>query len=305
MSDTPRWTPPDEGPRTDAPSPRAGGGAPPGPSSGWSAGWSAPAPPWRADAKPGVVPLRPLAVGEILDGAFTMIRREPRLTLGLAAGVVVVELVVTALVGALLGDVGAAFGVRDLDALAAGGFTAVGTLPGLVSTLVAAVLGAVYTGMVTVIVGEAVLGRTSTLRSVWDRVRPRAAALLGAALAAGLLPWVGLLAFVVGGVFLWGALALTMPALVLERCGVGQALRRSWRLAVPDWWRVFGVRTLATVIAWVVTTVLVLPASVVALVSIVGSAGDDAGTTGVLGPALLTLATAVASVVTMPFTAGV
>ncbi|HLZ38420.1 MAG TPA: hypothetical protein VKP64_11855, partial [Mycobacteriales bacterium] len=150
MSDTPRWTPPDEGPRTDAPSPRAGGGAPPGPSSGWSAGWSAPAPPWRADAKPGVVPLRPLAVGEILDGAFTMIRREPRLTLGLAAGVVVVELVVTALVGALLGDVGAAFGVRDLDALAAGGFTAVGTLPGLVSTLVAAVLGAVYTGMVTV-----------------------------------------------------------------------------------------------------------------------------------------------------------
>jgi hypothetical protein len=252
-----------------------------------------------------VVPLRPLAVGEILDGAFTTIRREPRLIVGLAAAIVAVELLVTAAVGALLGDVGAAFGVRDLDSLAGGGLDAVTTVPGLISALVTAVLGAGYTGMVTVIVGEAVLGRPSSLRSVWDRVRPRTWALLGAALAAGLLPWVGLLAFVVGGVFLWGALALTMPALVLERCGVRQALRRSWRLAVPDWWRVFGVRALSVVMAWVVTTVLVLPATVVTVVAIVRSAGDGSGSTGLLGPVLLTLATALASILTMPFTAGV
>src|SRR5215472_1635904 len=42
-------------------------------------GWAAPAP------MPGGVPLRPLGVGEILSGAFTLIRRNPVATLGLAA----------------------------------------------------------------------------------------------------------------------------------------------------------------------------------------------------------------------------
>src|SRR3984885_11885612 len=39
--------------------------------------WTPPAP------KPGVIPLRPLSVGEILDGAFTAVRRNPKATLGL------------------------------------------------------------------------------------------------------------------------------------------------------------------------------------------------------------------------------
>ena len=34
---------------------------------------------------PGGVPLRPLTVGDILSGAFTLIRRNPVATLGLAA----------------------------------------------------------------------------------------------------------------------------------------------------------------------------------------------------------------------------
>ena len=36
--------------------------------------------------KPGIVPLRPLGVGEILDGAFTSMRRYPKATLGLSDG---------------------------------------------------------------------------------------------------------------------------------------------------------------------------------------------------------------------------
>src|SRR6266851_3911479 len=35
--------------------------------------------------KPGVIPLRPLVVGEILDGAFSSIRQNPKATLGLSA----------------------------------------------------------------------------------------------------------------------------------------------------------------------------------------------------------------------------
>jgi hypothetical protein len=40
--------------------------------------------------KPGVVPLRPLALGELLDGAVGVLRGYPRPTLGMSAVVAVV-----------------------------------------------------------------------------------------------------------------------------------------------------------------------------------------------------------------------
>src|SRR3984957_10908449 len=69
----------------------AGYGPPPGGQAGYGpAGYGPPPgggwPPPRPSApKPGVIPLRPLAVGEILDGAFSSIRQNPKATLGLAA----------------------------------------------------------------------------------------------------------------------------------------------------------------------------------------------------------------------------
>src|SRR5437588_7746932 len=54
---------------------------------GWGqAGWGQPRPP---EVKPGVVPLRPLGVGEILDGAISCMRSYPRPMLGLSAIVAV------------------------------------------------------------------------------------------------------------------------------------------------------------------------------------------------------------------------
>jgi hypothetical protein len=51
--------------------------------------------------KPGVIPLRPLGVGEILDGAVTTIRRNPGPMLGLSA----IVAVLTQLLGVGLGYV--------------------------------------------------------------------------------------------------------------------------------------------------------------------------------------------------------
>src|SRR5262249_42454025 len=52
--------------------------------------------------KPGVIPLRPLGVGELLDGAFTSIRRNPRATLGIAALLLTASAVITTTVSLLL-----------------------------------------------------------------------------------------------------------------------------------------------------------------------------------------------------------
>ncbi|HSK58429.1 MAG TPA: hypothetical protein VK935_05175, partial [Actinomycetospora sp.] len=52
--------------------------------------------PWGSrpvDDKPGVVPLRPLGLGEVLDGAVSVLRRYPRPSLGLAALVALVSTV--------------------------------------------------------------------------------------------------------------------------------------------------------------------------------------------------------------------
>ena len=47
-----------------------------------------------AAPKPGVIPLRPLGLGEILDGSFATIRRNPKATLGIAAIVMTVSAVI-------------------------------------------------------------------------------------------------------------------------------------------------------------------------------------------------------------------
>ena len=60
-------------------------GEPPASPAGAPWGWAPP-----PVVKPGVIPLRPLGVGEILDGAVTTIRRNPAPMLGLSAIVAVI-----------------------------------------------------------------------------------------------------------------------------------------------------------------------------------------------------------------------
>jgi hypothetical protein len=98
------WGSPGYGQRPSAPPP-----PPPPPGAGQQQGWGhAPTPggapqygwgpPLQAawqPPKPGVIPLRPLGVGEILDGAISTIRANPRLMLGLSALVAVVTQVIT------------------------------------------------------------------------------------------------------------------------------------------------------------------------------------------------------------------
>ncbi|MCA1657577.1 MAG: hypothetical protein LC713_07725, partial [Actinobacteria bacterium] len=74
---------------------------PPGaPAYGSYAGFVDPAP------VPGPVPLRPLGVGEMLDGALSIIRRHPRITIGLAAVIVTVEQTISVVAQVSTGSIG-------------------------------------------------------------------------------------------------------------------------------------------------------------------------------------------------------
>ncbi|HYZ54359.1 MAG TPA: hypothetical protein VE733_12795, partial [Streptosporangiaceae bacterium] len=81
----PPGTPPGPGPYGQ-PGPDPYGQPGPGPHGQWGATPYGYSPRYAPPApKPGVIPLRPIGLSEILDGAFTAIRRNPRATLGVGA----------------------------------------------------------------------------------------------------------------------------------------------------------------------------------------------------------------------------
>ncbi len=266
----------------------AGPDAPPGPIVGSRVGAPvAPRQPTAALGRPGGIPLRPMDVGDILDGTFGAIRRNPRTVIGLSALLVATQQVLAVAAEIASGDIPTVFVAfsRSASLQVVGG---IGAIVGLVlSTLASALL----TGMVVVVVSEDMFGRRVGAGDVWRRVRPRLGALVTASLIAGLSPFAGLLfvvvpgagallaviLLIVPGALLWGAWALTTPALVLERLGPIRALRRSWRLAFPAFWRVWGIRSLSVLLGLVMQSLLLLPFAALGalLANVAGSSAGD------------------------------
>ena len=246
--------------------------------------------------QPGTVPLRPLALGEILDGAIRTIRRQPAATLGLAGVVVLVQTGLNVALDALLGALPGSAPT-----------TGAGSYVGLaVGEVIGTALSALLLGMLVVIVVDAAAGRPTTVRRAWGRVRHRFWRLFAASLLAGLLPFLGLAGLIVLGVYLWAALAFAPAAVVIEGVGVWESLRRSIRLVRHSWWRVFGIYLLAQVIAAVLGTLVTAPVAVTTTVhSLHGGHGTShlAITTG--GYALSLVLEYIARVLTAPFVAGV
>jgi hypothetical protein len=267
---TPGSTTPPPGWSTEQPAP-----APP-PTGGWGAPYAPPPPP-----RPGIIPLRPLGVGELLDGAFAVIRRYPRATLGLAACVMLVVTVVQVLTEWYL--------ISGIEPPAAGDtlsdasdyLSRLGTAA-VISFVVTELATLLLTGMVIAVIGEAVLGRPVTAADAWQRLRPQFWRLIGVSvltfliLLAATIPGIivviiaavadngglvvlGLLISLIGGIYVWPMVALAPAALVLERQGVTRALGRSRALVRHSWWRVFFILLLALVISTIVSGIIDLP----------------------------------------------
>ncbi|MEP6462868.1 MAG: hypothetical protein ABJC62_05500 [Frankiaceae bacterium] len=242
--------------------------------------------------------MRPLALGEILDGAFTVVRRHAKVTLAWSAIIVVLGQLITVAIGLLDGSLAAALDASGPSPLRGG------ALPGRgLSIVISAATGGVLTGVVSIIVSEAVLGRRPTFGEVWLRTRPRLLRLIGVAIAAGVLPLIGLVFLLVPGIFLWVALGLAPPALMLERLPVGAALRRSRRLVAGDWWRLFGIRTLAVLIGAALGAALAIPAALFGGLTVVRAANPGSLPLGAL--VVVAVVGVVASVLTQPFVSAV
>src|SRR4051812_20393973 len=306
------WHAPESGPSTPAPQgqydqpgeyPQPGQYGPPGQwgqvaPPGWGAPPSGP-PGWGSAgyAKPpaGIVPLRPLSVGEILDGSFQAVRSNARTMVGTAAAVVAGVTVLSLVPDALL-----LHGLRDNPALTSGSSASLedqlDLVAGLgesrgVSLVLTFIAVTVLNALLIVPVSEAVLGRRMDAGAMWRRARGRVLAALGLALLIGLVTVLALVVLLGPGVvalvarsndagvilllaglagvvvvlfLLYTRWSLAAPALMLENASVTTAMRRSWRIVRGSTWRVFGILLLAGIIVNIGQAVITVPVGLLA-----------------------------------------
>ena len=298
-------------------------------------------PPGRPPApKPGVIPLRPLVVGEILDGAFSSIRQNPKATLGLSAILLTITGVISTTISLIVRNLIGGISETNLAPNSTptqvehyfGHTLAIQGAPALVSAVLAVLVQGILAGLLTAVIGRGVLGHRITARQAWRIAAPRLPALIGAAFAVlGLLVgfWVllGLVLFVIFQVgaptgvivligvlgffpvllltiWFWVMLSLAAPAVVLERQGPLRALRRSWRLVSRSFWRVFGILLLAGLIVTVAGFILELPFGAAAVILGLGSVLSG-HTPGLATTLIAAVGSIVAGTVTRPISAGV
>ena len=136
--------------------------------------------------KPGVIPLRPLGLGEILDGAFQAARRNGKAMFGSALIFQLATTAVTLLVMYLA--FGQAFGdLLTLDPNVTPDSAALESMSGglvsfsvslLLTSILAVVIQMILQGTLVIPVLRAVLNRKTTFTQMWRLVRPRIVSLL-------------------------------------------------------------------------------------------------------------------------------
>ncbi|WP_223167011.1 glycerophosphoryl diester phosphodiesterase membrane domain-containing protein [Nonomuraea sp. SYSU D8015] len=288
--------------------------------------------------RPGIIPLRPLALGDILDGTIKLIRSNPKAVLGLSAIAALLSAIPLAAgqayvfnsMGGLLTDpqnAGAAEELTGLYGLAA----QYGSM--LVSYAIQFVVVTLLTGVITRILGRAVFGGNLSAGEAWQLVKGRIPALFGVVGILALIMLIPAILFVVlmvalamnpssgtaGAIlglsvlffilyigyalFFRARFAFAPPAVVLEGRGPIEAMRRSWHLVTGDFWRVFGILLLTLLLVGMLGGLLSLPFSVAGM--LLGMLGAGSAANAVLSAVLIAIGATLGAMLTYPIEAGV
>ena len=273
---------------------RQGPGAPP---PGW--GWQ------QQPVLPGSGRFRAQAVGELLDSAFTLYRRNVRLILAITAVVQLPLAIFSYLAYQLTGISNAATRLQQLSANGTVTPEQLTTVTSTLFTLFAVVFGIallqalvvrpIATAAMTRAVGDIYLDQPASLGSSYRAVGQRLGSVVGVSallFGFGILLFAAAFGVVAGSVYALGSngaavliivipvvvfLAILMytrwlfaaPIVMLERVGAVAALRRSWQLVRGSTPRVFGITLLVGLITGI------LGAIVGAILNVLTQFGDE------------------------------
>ena len=285
--------------------------------------------------KPGAIPLRPLVLSDVFDGAFKIIRYNPRATIGAAVLVSAVAMIVPIVAGLATGSTGGlspdpgSDSLSDsqiVDLLIAGGGLLMGAQLQAVGLLF-------VSGMIAHVSSAAAVGRKLTMAEAWAATRGKRWRLLGMSFLLGLgvvvvvgiavgLVAVAALVFdaplgevvlfavllalmvVVGYLWFWVRIrALAVPTLMLEPVGIFGALGRAIRLSRSQFWRLLGLLLLVSIVVGVAGGILRLPFSIAGQLFLTTS--TDTGYGLLIYLVLSAVGTVVSSAVLQPFSAAV
>ena len=301
------------------------------PSYGGPAGFGGPG--WRPPAaKPGIIALRPLSLGELYDGAFAAIRANPKVMLGVVGLVISVATIIPAILSYLLAPSTNRWldnWVGDIDPNGDLGLTNLG---GQLSQAVFISIGVylatiIATGLLIVAISRAVINKPFTASDLWQQVRGKLLGLIAISLlpALGVLAVsavLGLVAFAAGradmpalaalallvlmvavivtAIWLTVRFLLTSAAYVLEGQRLGSAIRRGWLLSRGSFWRLFGIYLLSSIITSIVSGLVALPGELIAEIFYPGDYASHLG-----GVAIVVVAQILASTIATTFLSSV
>lgn len=194
---------------------------------------------------------RRMSVGRVFQRAFATMAHNPLVVLGLA-------LVIGAIPGLMMTYLFGTFVFRGVGsgATASAGTMAALSVAGIVSFMMSLVISAIVQGALT----RATIAESEGLKASFGEslsaglrvILP----LIGVGLIFGFGVALGMLLLIVPGVILLCMWAVAAPVVVVERCGVFEALGRSRELTKGVRWKILGVFLVLAVLYWVMATVL-------------------------------------------------
>jgi hypothetical protein len=216
----------------------------------------------------GPLPLYPMSVGDVLDGAFKLLRANARTILTIVAAISLPLQVVSSFAlrrsfspGLLniLGDPTVAEAAADQS-------VDDGQLIVQLATVGLALLATPFiAGAVSRVVAASYLGRSMGPAEALKGTVRRFGALLVAFVVVHLLELVGLLACGVGAIAVMGLCTMVAPAIIVEDLGPIAGVKRSWRLGRKRFWGVVGISVLAGIISSTLGNILGTAPQLVAL----------------------------------------
>lgn len=286
-------------------------GAAPQPDAAWQGTQTQGGTAWTV-AQPGIIPLRPLTVGELFNGAFQAVRVNPQTMFGFAFAIMaVVGLVQAFFASSSTSSLTRALSSGDTEDLV---YSLGNSMGSFVTTGLTMLATAFLSGMLALTVWDAVLGRKSSPADAWHRFSPRFVPVLLATFLIGIIEFVlivlvllvfmipfflvvvnaasarsydsasasiggafaiiflMIVALIVVGCFLTVKFAFTSSAVALEGLGPVDALKRSWSLSKGSFWRILGRIWLIGIVTGLTSAVL---GGIVGAILGVGAAAAD------------------------------
>ena len=286
-------------------------GAAPQPDAAWQGTQTQGGTAWTV-AQPGIIPLRPLTVGELFNGAFQAVRVNPQTMFGFAFAIMaVVGLVQAFFASSSTSSLTRALSSGDTEDLV---YSLGSSMGSFVTSGLTMLATAFLSGMLALTVWDAVLGRKSSPADAWHRFSPRFVPVLLATLLIGIIAFVVIVlvllvfmipfflvvvnaasarsydsasasiggalsiiflmivALIVVACFFTVKFAFTSSAVVLEGLGPVDAIKRSWSLSKGSFWRILGRILLIGVVIGLISSVL---GGIVGAILGVGAAAAD------------------------------